>query len=207
MLKNKIKGILTIIIILILIIAVIIATIYFGINLCPKQFKNFISIVQSYLTCLAILIGGIWAISKFVLLRENAWGLNIEPTLTSIHKADNKYNWIILNVSLKNVGKRRLYLGKLNYTCYEIREDKQELVFESKDNWLSILSDDNGPDLYIEPSETLNRVLYALVKKERINLIFKIIFENNPEKSPYKLSRNGEHLWGSYLYVKNVLPK
>jgi len=207
MLKDKIKGILTIIIILIISIAVIIATIYFGIISCPKQFENFISIVQSYLTCLAILIGGIWAISKFVIQRQNSLGLHIEPTLTTIHKSDNKYNWIILNVNLKNVGKRRIYLGKLNYACYEIREKKQELVFESNDNWLSLLSDENEPDLYIEPSEKLNRILYALVKKERNNLIFKIIFEDNPGKSPYKLSKSGEHFWGTYLYVRNVLPK
>jgi hypothetical protein len=96
---------------------------------------------------------------------------------------------------------------KLYYKCYEIQEDKQEFVLESNGNWLSILSDDDEPDLYIEPSETLNRVLYALVKKERINLFFKIIFEDKPEKSPYKLSKKGEHLWGSYLYVKNVLLK
>jgi len=174
-------------------------------KLCLNQFNVYMSTIQSILTSIAIIFGGIWAIWKLFFLRGLAWGLNIKTNLSSIHKADKDYNWIIINVSLNNIGKRRLYLGKLKYSCYEIRENSQELVFNNNNNWLSILENEKGPDLYIEPNESLNRVLYMLIKKERINLILKILFEDNPKISPYKLTKKNEHIWSDYLFIRNVL--
>lgn len=208
MLRDKYKGILTYFLIIAIILFVIFTSKYYISKLCSEQFKIFISSVQDYLTSIAILIGGSWAILKLILLRQNAWGINIETNLTSIHKADNKYNWIILNVHLRNMGKRRIYLGKLYYSCYEIQENKQNILFENEDDWLSILKyPEKEPDLYMEPNESLNRVLYSLVNKESLNLIFKIFFEDDPYKSPYQLIKIKGHIWGSYMFVKNVIKK
>jgi predicted RecB family endonuclease len=68
-----------------------------------ESFKNFTASIQSIITSVALVGGGVWAYWRFVLNRESAHKVDVDVEVTFVLKQDD--NWIIEAVaSVKNLG-------------------------------------------------------------------------------------------------------
>jgi hypothetical protein len=68
-----------------------------------ESFKNFTASIQSIITSVALVGGGVWAYWRFVLNRESAHKVDVDVDVTFVLKQGD--NWIIEGVaSVKNPG-------------------------------------------------------------------------------------------------------
>jgi hypothetical protein len=82
-----------------------------------ESFKNLTASIQSIITSLALVGGGVWAYWRFVLNRESVQKVDLDIDLTFVRK--QKGNWIIEGVALvKNPGNVRLDFREFTYEIH-----------------------------------------------------------------------------------------
>lgn len=82
-----------------------------------ESFKNFTAAIQSIITSVALLGGGVWAYWRFVLNRESAQKVDLDIDVSFVRKQGG--NWIIEGVALvKNPGNVRLDFSEFTYEIH-----------------------------------------------------------------------------------------
>jgi hypothetical protein len=82
-----------------------------------ESFKNLAAGIQSIVTSLALVGGGIWAYWRFVLNRESAHKVDLDVDVTFVLKQGD--NWVIEGVALvKNPGSVRLDFKEFTYELH-----------------------------------------------------------------------------------------
>ena len=82
-----------------------------------EPFKNVAEGIQSIITSVALIVGGIWALWRFVLNRESAHKVDLDADVTFVRKQGD--NWVIEGVALvKNPGNVRLDFQEFTYELH-----------------------------------------------------------------------------------------
>lgn len=122
-------------------------------------FKEWVLIIQSIITSLAIIIGGYWAILKFILFKEKFSHIEFFADINIIGAHDD---WIIVELigEIKNNGKAQHTINKIDFKLDSINE-KDEInlnsMFRSQVDFPNVICEnsfkpDNIKCFFIDPS-------------------------------------------------------
>jgi hypothetical protein len=147
-----------------------------------ESFKNLTAGIQSIVTSVALIGGGIWAFFRFVVKRESAHKVDLDIDVTFVRKQRN--NWMIECVALvKNPGNVRLDFKEFTYelhyalssddfskqtteegTAKESNLDVRSLHFLLKRSWLKEGEDGNDGKVEEETKKAISPPVWSALQ-------------------------------------------